>query len=582
MWGVQENLVSLSSGSRLGRYQILERVGRGGMASVFRALDPGLDRDVAVKVLPSFQAEDPTFIDRFKQEAQSVARLNHPNIIQIYDFGEDKGFNFIVMEYAPGGILQNLLGRQTTLSEALPLISQIAEALDYAHMQGVVHRDIKPANIILDADGKPKIADFGLARLLEASSGLTRSDTVIGTPEYMSPEQALGKSADAKSDLYAFGVLVYQILLGQTPFRGDTPTATLMAHIHQQVPLPRTLDPNLDSHVESILLTALAKEPGDRYESPGQMTTALAGVAGEDVAVIDATPTLVEPAPSMPRPVAAPKADAGQEDAPPPAVAAVAREAPRKIRLADYCLVQDVEHARPSFSLSLLRKAPFALIDKKQHFTGLRGLLWRLTGVKRGPLNPNICTMCEYHFDSRKLSEVTILMVNSKDLASLVRDRGPETASAYVSEFFDMCSDIVVNHDGMAAREGAYGVRAFFNAPIRNIDHVDQAIAAATEIQLAARRLRTEETEGKGLRVGITLDTGLAYAGTLGSNDARDFTVLGDLVEIAEHLQEHVEAGGILVTEQVYQVIGGAYPNAQKRVLQIKGVSDPVISYSLS
>ena len=551
------------------------------MAAVFRALDPELDRDVAVKVLPSFQAEDPTFIDRFRQEAQSVARLNHPNIIQVYDFGEDKGFNFIVMEYLPGGTLLNLLGREITLSEALPLITEMAEALDYAHGQGVVHRDIKPANVILDADGKPKIADFGLARLLEASSGFTRSDTVIGTPEYISPEQALGRPADERSDLYAFGILVYQMLLGQTPFRGDTPTATLMAHIHQPVPLPSTLNPDLDSHVESILLTALAKEPGDRYEGPGQMATALAGVAGEDVAVIDATPTIMEPVLSAPERVVEPQADAGQAEAPSPAIAAVPREAPRKVRLADYCLVQDVEHAQPSFSLSLLRKAPFALIDKKQHFTGLRGLIWRLTGVKRGPLNPNICTMCEYHFDSRKLSEVTILIADSKDLASLVRDRGPEKGSGYVSEFFSMCSDIVVNHDGMAAREGAYGVRAFFNAPIRNIDHVDQAIAAATEIQLAARRSRTEETEGAGLRVGITLDTGLAYAGTLGSNDARDFTVLGDLVEIAAHLQEHVEAGGILVTEQVYQVIGGAYPKAQKRALQIKGVREPVNSYQL-
>ena len=551
------------------------------MAAVFRALDPELDRDVAVKVLPSFQAEDPTFIDRFRQEAQSVARLNHPNIIQVYDFGEDKGFNFIVMEYLPGGTLLNLLGREITLSEALPLITQKAEALDYAHGQGVVHRDIKPANVILDADGKPEIADFGLARLLEASSGFTRSDTVIGTPEYISPEQALGRPADERSDLYAFGILVYQMMLGQTPFRGDTPTATLMAHIHQPVPLPSTLNPDLDSHVESILLTALAKEPGDRYEGPGQMATALAGVAGEDVAVIDATPTIMEPVPSAPERVMEPQADAGQAEAPSPAIASIPREAPRKVRLADYCLVQDVEHAQPSFSLSLLRKAPFALIDKKQHFTGLRGLLWRLTGVRRGPLNPNICTMCEYHFDSRKLSEVTILIADSSDLASLVRDRGPEKGSAYVSEFFSMCSDIVVNHDGMAAREGAYGVRAFFNAPIRNIDHVDQAIAAATEIQLAARRARTEETEGAGLRVGITLDTGLAYAGTLGSNDARDFTVLGDLVEIAAHLQEHVEAGGILVTEQVYQVIGGAYPKAQKQALQIKGVREPVNSYQL-
>ena len=166
---------------------MMERVSRGGMASIYRARDPQLGRDVAVKVLVSFQSEDPTFVERFRQEAQAVARLNHPHIIQVHDFGEDKGFSYIVMEYVTGGTLQDRMGKPLPLTEILQLIAPVAEALTYAHKQGVVHRDIKPANVLLDANGRPKLSDFGLARLLEGSAALTRADAVLGTPDYMSP-----------------------------------------------------------------------------------------------------------------------------------------------------------------------------------------------------------------------------------------------------------------------------------------------------------------------------------------------------------------------------------------------------------
>ena len=294
-------MVSLPSGSRLGRYQILELIGRGGMASVFRAHDPQLNRHVAVKVLPSFQAEDPTFVERFRQEAQAVARLSHPNIIQVHDFGDDKGFSYIVMEYLTGGTFNDRLGRPLPLAETLDLVTPLAHALDYAHGEGIVHRDLKPANVLLDSAGRSKLSDFGLARLLEGSAGLTRADAVIGTPEYMSPEQVLGRPADQKSDLYALGIVVYQMLLGQPPFRGETPSATLMAHIHQPVPLPTAIDPEFDLRLESILIRALAKEPDDRYETAGEFVQALSTTAMEIAAEREAQPTLVEPlAPESP------------------------------------------------------------------------------------------------------------------------------------------------------------------------------------------------------------------------------------------------------------------------------------------
>ena len=247
-------MTSLLPGGSLGRYQVMDEIGRGGMATVFRAIDPHLNRDVAIKVLPFYFTDNPTFVDMFWQEARAVARLAHPNIITIHDFGEDKGFTYIVMEHVTGGTLRDRLTRRLSLQEALEFVAPLAEALDYAHGQGVVHRDVKPSNVLLDPDDKPILSDFGLARILEGSAYVSGHETTMGTAEYMSPEQAMGHRADSKSDLYAFGVMAFQMLVGQTPFRADTPSATLMAHVHQPVPQPSTLDPNVDPALAPVLL----------------------------------------------------------------------------------------------------------------------------------------------------------------------------------------------------------------------------------------------------------------------------------------------------------------------------------------
>ena len=274
-------MVSLPPGSRLGRYRVVELIGRGGMATVFRALDPNLDRYIAVKVLPSYYTDDPTFVERFAQEAQTVARLRHANILQIYDFGEDKGFTYIVTELVTGGTLQDKLGVDPISGEeTLRLMGPLAEGLDYAHSQGIVHRDLKPANVLLGDNEFPILADFGLARMLEASMRFTQTSQALGTPEYMSPEQAMGADADHRSDLYAFGVMLYQMLVGQTPFRADTPVATLMAHVHKAMPLPTLLNPNIAPRIEAILLKSLAKDPEDRFQSAKDMITALTMAGG--------------------------------------------------------------------------------------------------------------------------------------------------------------------------------------------------------------------------------------------------------------------------------------------------------------
>ena len=264
---------------------MVERIGRGGMASVFRAHDPELNRFVAVKVLPSFRSDDPTFVERFRQEAQAVASLNHPNIVQVYDFGEDKGFLYIVMELVTGGTLHDRMGRRLPLDEALGLIAPLAEALEFAHDNGVVHRDVKPTNVLMDSDGNPKLSDFGLARMLEGGGGLTGSQSVLGTPDYISPEQAMGRPVDSRTDLYSLAIIIYQMLLGRTPFGGDTPSTTLLAHIHQPVPAPREVDPDIDPLTEVVLIKALAKSPDDRYKTPTELVRALAPVPGSGQAI---------------------------------------------------------------------------------------------------------------------------------------------------------------------------------------------------------------------------------------------------------------------------------------------------------
>jgi predicted Ser/Thr protein kinase len=265
-------------GKKIGVYQIVEELGRGGMAVVYKAFQPSLNRYVALKVLPDYYQHDPEFVARFEQEAQAAAQLNHPNIVTIYDVGEDAGVHYIAMEYLEGGSLGDRLDQAAAQGwtydqqEALSVVEQVGKALDYAHTRGVIHRDIKPANIMFTADGRPKVTDFGIARAGDLAR-LTRTGVLLGTPEYMSPEQAAGGQADQRSDLYALGVVAYQMLTGRVPFRSDTPHATLHAVVYEPPPAPRLINPALSPAVEAVLLQALAKQPEARF----QRGTALAG-----------------------------------------------------------------------------------------------------------------------------------------------------------------------------------------------------------------------------------------------------------------------------------------------------------------
>ena len=292
--------MKLQDGATLGSYKIIDRIGRGGMATVYRAYHPALDRYVAIKALPDFFADDPLYRERFQQEARSVARLKHPNILEIYDFGYEDGLAYLVLELVEGGTLADRLGRPIELRDAVGILDQLAGALDYAHREGIFHRDIKPSNILLHVDGAPVLADFGLAKIAGSMQRLTSSGTVMGTPEYMSPEQAADEPLTASSDLYSFAVVAYEMLTGRVPFQADTPAATLLSHVTKQMPPTRELRGELSAHVQGVLERALAKRPNERYPSAAAFVAALKPAAwparrGEVASPSPATRRLARP-----------------------------------------------------------------------------------------------------------------------------------------------------------------------------------------------------------------------------------------------------------------------------------------------
>jgi serine/threonine-protein kinase len=251
------------------RYELHRRIARGGMADVFLARDSLLDRPVAVKVLfPEF-ATDPTFVQRFRREAQAAANLSHPNIVSVYDWGEEGGTYFIVMEYVEGRSLAQTIKDEGRLhpDRAADITADVAAALGFAHRNGVVHRDVKPGNVIISPSGQVKVADFGIARAISAQENLTQAGTVMGTATYFSPEQARGESVDPRSDVYSLGVVLYEMLSGHPPFTGDSPVAVAYKHVQETPPPLRSRNPDVPPALEAVVQRAMAKDTADRYAS---------------------------------------------------------------------------------------------------------------------------------------------------------------------------------------------------------------------------------------------------------------------------------------------------------------------------
>src|SRR4051794_6006862 len=269
------------------RYRLDEKIGSGGMSSVYRAFDPTLERWVAIKLMHRDISHDPDQLERFRREARAVARLNHPHIVTVIDAGEDDGAPYIVFEYVEGETLKERIRRQGRLpvSEAVAYAIEIGRALESAHLNKLVHRDVKPQNVLIDPDGRAKVTDFGIARSLEAQ-GLTATGRVLGTTDYVSPEQALGHEVTGQSDIYSLGIVLYEMLTGEAPFRADTQVAVAMKHVREPLPDVQRRRPEISASLARVVERATAKETQNRYQDISEMVHDL-----EEVLAIEAART---------------------------------------------------------------------------------------------------------------------------------------------------------------------------------------------------------------------------------------------------------------------------------------------------
>jgi serine/threonine protein kinase len=256
-------------GRKLGKYQITELVGHGGMATVYKGYQADVDRHVAVKVLPPHPGQSAAFVDRFRQEARTIARLQHPHILPLYDYGDENDVLYLVTPFIDGGSLSDKIRQGAmALPDVQRILSQVGSALDFAHKQGIIHRDIKPDNILINKEGFALLSDFGIAKLLEGSS-LTTTGGLVGTPAYIAPEQAQNSPLDGRADIYSLGIVVYEMLAGKQPYKSETPVQVILQHITAPTPRVSEAVPNLPPLLDTVMDTALAKEPADRYATAG-------------------------------------------------------------------------------------------------------------------------------------------------------------------------------------------------------------------------------------------------------------------------------------------------------------------------
>lgn len=284
------------SGRELGPYRVVSPFGEGGMAAVYKAFQPGTERYVALKILPRHYSQDPAFRERFQQEAQIIARFQHPHILPVFDYGEQDGYAYLAMPLIAGGNLAGRLhGAPLDLRQVRAITAQIGDALDYAHTYGVIHRDVKPSNILIDERGNALLADFGIAKMVGDVANLTGTGQTVGTPAYMSPEQIKGEELDGRSDIYSLGIVLYEMVTGRTPFRAETPPALYVKHLLDPLPPPSALQPSLPEAVEKVILKSLAKDREERYTSAAEMAAAIKRAVDTDPQRTASVPAVLPP-----------------------------------------------------------------------------------------------------------------------------------------------------------------------------------------------------------------------------------------------------------------------------------------------
>lgn len=281
--GLQEKVARVKEAFRIPGYKLLERLGRGSMGTVYKARHLASDRVVALKILARFLSENEAFVRRFLKEARVIGRLNHPNIVQGFEAGEAEGTHYFAMEYCDGPTVLELLSRGGAMApeRVIRIGWQVAQALEHAHQRGLVHRDVKPDNIMIVSGGVAKLCDLGLAKDLDATSGTTDKGSTLGTPNYISPEQARGADVDIRSDLYSLGVTIFHMICGRVPFDGPNPTVIIVKHLDERAPRLREIVSDANPHLDEIVARMMAKHPDDRPQSPGEVVRVLGALVAQ-------------------------------------------------------------------------------------------------------------------------------------------------------------------------------------------------------------------------------------------------------------------------------------------------------------
>jgi len=501
-------------GTRLGSYEIIEEIGRGGMATVYRAFQPQVDRFVAIKLIRNSILDDPMARERFQREARLVARLEHPHLLPIYDFDGEHNPPYLVMRYLEGGTLKDILSqRQLPFEEIAFLIRQITSALDYAHRQGVVHRDIKPSNVMIDREGNAFLTDFGIARMVEpgAGEGITGTGAMIGTPDYMPPEQGQGATdVDGRADIYSLGVMFYQMLTGELPFKAPNPLGVIVKHINEAVPSATAINPTLPPSVDTVILRAMAKQPDDRYSVINEFTQAVIETLG---GVVASTPLILQ------------------------------------------------QGAQESIDMKLSRRA--------ENLDEINATMARFAAERGESFTPEQSTPTEQQ------RQMTALQVDLTEMGEMLyAETDEENARNVLEGLWSRFGEIASAHGGaLHGRSGQEGLILWGLDSTRE-DAPEQAIRAGLEMRDAAAEAAQErwsEIEAAPFRAGIS--TGLALVTR--DSQSGSSTPSGATITLSAKVKDAANLGAVLVAYDTFTHVRGIFDFQPADPIKVKG-RDPV------
>jgi serine/threonine protein kinase/tetratricopeptide (TPR) repeat protein len=500
-------------GTKLGSYEIIEEIGKGGMATVYRAYQPTIGRHVAVKVIKKSIVEDEVAMGRFRREARLVARLEHPHLLPIYDFDGSHDPPYIVMRYLEGGTLKDVLRRGSVPFEEIGyLLRQIAAALDYAHRQGIVHRDIKPSNIMIDREGNAFVADFGIARPYarsKASTGqdLTQSGSLIGTPDYMAPEQAMGKELDHRADIYSLGVILFEMLTGQLPYQSNSPMGVAIQHIEEPVPSACALNASLPSRTDKVLRRALSKDPSERYQTVSELAEAIIAALGKTVTT---TPKILQ---------------AAAED-----------------------------------SIHLI-------VDKRQERRGEIDAVRARFAEERG----GIVDTDSQHTPTEQSKQVTVMFANVSEYAEYIEAEDVEASRATLDRLWLQFESIIADRGGMLYRRTYDTALSLWGVGTAREDDPEQAIRAALEMQAVLRAFWADDADPLPMQIGITTGLVLLTPKLEPNDESRDYTISGPAISLANRLERVAPFGCIMISHDTYRHVRGVFTIEPGDPLRVRG-----------